>query len=84
MGNDMEEMIRIINALPPRERTQLLAFVTTGDATQSFGENLNTNPQLQRAVDIAFAAHIAQLPDLEQAIENAKVHLKEGGNGDGD
>ena len=45
-------------------------------------QSLDANPQLQRAVDIAFAGHIDQLHDLGQALDNAKEfidHKKEEG-----
>src|SRR3989338_3564698 len=66
------DLVTIVNSLSPQERIQLIALITTGDATDKFMKSLDTNLQLQRAVDIAFAGHIGQLHDLGQALNDAK------------
>lgn len=75
--NDLTTLFGTINGLPPQERTQLIAMITTGDATAGFMKNLDTNPQLQQAVDIAFAAHVDQFDDLGEALKNAQECIDE-------
>lgn len=76
-GNDLAELVTIVNSLEPQQRAQLIAMVTTGDATEEFMRSLDTNPQLQRAVDIAFAGHIGQLHDLGSALNSAQEFINE-------
>lgn len=75
--NDLAELVGTINSLPRQERTQLIAMITTGEATEEFMRSLDTNPQLQRAVDIAFSGHIDQLHDLGEALDNARAFIDE-------
>lgn len=81
-GKDLEEFVSILNSLDPKQRTQLIALVTTGSATEEFMHNLNTNSQLRSSVDIAFAGHLGQLPDFEQALHDAEYFLKKSDEGD--
>jgi len=71
-GNDLEELVSIIHSLEPKQRIQLIALITTGDATDEFMKSLDTNPRLQKAVDIAFAAHIGDLHDLGRSLNDAQ------------
>lgn len=84
--NDFSEVLAVITSLPPQLRIQLIAFVTTGDATADFMNRLDNDIKLQHVVDIAFAAHVGQLPDLESALDNAQEFLRrnEGGADDVD
>lgn len=74
--NDLVELVGTINGLLPQERTQLIAMITTGDATAEFMKSLDANPQLQHAIDIAFAGHIGQLHDLGQSLNSAERFIK--------
>jgi len=75
-GNDIAELAGILHSLEARQLTQVIAFVTTGEATEEFMKSLDINPSLQRAVDIAFAGHVSQIQNVEQALEQAKEYIE--------
>ena len=73
--NDLTDLVSVVNSLKPQQRTQLIAMITTGDATEEFMRSLDTNPESQRVVDIAFAGHIGQLHNLGQSLNDAKEFI---------
>lgn len=75
--NEFVDLVATITSLPAKQRTQLIAFITTGDATEEFINSLDHNPRLQHAVDIAFTAHVGQIHDLDEALDNAEEFLRE-------
>ena len=82
--SDFTDLVTVFNTLQPKQRIQLIAMITTGDATEEFSQILDTNPQLQRAVDIAFAGHIGQLHDLGSSLKNAQEFIDRQKDGDVD
>jgi hypothetical protein len=75
---DLSELISIINTVAPENRTRLIAFICNGeDSGGEFLPMLDKDKQLQRAVDIAFTAHVDALHDLGQAMKNADEFLKQ-------